>query len=358
MNRMKTKLAVAAIAGLLAMYSEAASALEKVVVAQGNPRGFSAGLSSWFMAKKLGYFKDEGLEIDLINLNGSASVYPQVAQKRADIGWGAPIWWGQAGRDPVPVKFFYNHIYSNIWQMVVPASSSIQSFKDLKGKKIGVGGLSWQNVPVTRALLEDEAHLSSDKDYSFLAVGAGPTAFRAFSSGEVDALNLFATMNIRLQQSGQKIRYLKYPQEYLDLFSNAFFTHDDTIKNWPKMLEGFGRALAKGTVACQANLVACVKAYYEFNPTANSGTGAEKRLKENLAVVKDMQTHLYHPPGDELRYGEFKLQTWKNYIKILQQGGVIGKTVVPADALFTTRFVKAFNDFDADAVKARAKSLK
>ena len=74
------------------------------------------------------------------------------------------------------MKFFYNHIYSNIWEMVIPDSSSIHSFKDLKGKKIGVGGLSWQNVPVTRALLKEEAGLEAGKDYTFIAVG--PRAHR------------------------------------------------------------------------------------------------------------------------------------------------------------------------------------
>ena len=213
-------------------------------------------------------------------------------------------------------------------------------------------------MPVTRALLDEEAHLKADKDYSFVAVGAGPTAFRAISTGAVDALNLFNTMNIRLQQTGQKIRYLKYPDKYRELFSNAFFTHDDTIKNRPKMLEGFGRAVAKGTVACQANFVACIKAYYDFNPLANSGSGSDKRMKQNLAALQDMQKHLYHAPGASLRYGEFRLQTWKNYISILQEGGVIGKTVVPADTLFTNQFVKAFNDFDAAAVRASAGKLK
>ncbi len=125
------------------------------------------------------------------------------------------------------------------------------------------------------------------------------------------------------------------------------------------MLEGFGRAVAKGVVACQANLEACEKAYYESNPAAKPDEASmQKRLKQDLEALDDMQKHLYHPPGDKLRYGEFDIDTWKNYVAILQQGGVIGKTVVPVDQLFTNQFVGAFNDFDAAKVREQAESLK
>ena len=70
-------------------------------------------------------------------------------------------------------------------------------------------------------------------------------------------------------------------------------------------------------------------------------------------MLKDMQLPLAPGQGDNFRDGEFRLQTGKNHIQILQNR-VIGKTVVPAGAVFSNQFVQVFDDFDADAVKAKA----
>jgi NitT/TauT family transport system substrate-binding protein len=105
--------------------------------------------------------------------------------------------------------------------------------------------------------------------------------------------------------------------------------------------------------------MACVKAYYELDPALKPDQASmKKRLQQDLEALEDMQKHLYHASGDKLRYGEFDIDTWKNYVTILQQGGVIGKSVVPVDHLFTNEFVGAFNDFDAAKVRAQAESLK
>ena len=337
-----------------------ALAAEKVIVGSPNPRGMSSGMANIYLAVHNGYFKQEGLDVEFVNFNGTAVLLPQIASKRVTIGWpnaDTLIISSQPGRDHLPIRFFYNLMRRSVWEIVVPAKSPIKRIADLKGKKIGVGALTWNNIPTTKAILR-EVGLKVGTSVDLVPVGVGGTAFRAIKTGQVDALNLFDTMHDILESTGTKIRRLQIAAKYTGLFSNGYVTHADTIKNNPRMLAGFGRAIAKGTVACYADLEACVKAYYAVNPSKRPKPGKEARTTaRNIRILKTRgQSYLSFAKGGKRQFGAYPIENWKNYVAVLHSQGILKTDRVPVENLFTNRFVAAFNDFDAEALRRKARA--
>jgi NitT/TauT family transport system substrate-binding protein len=113
------------------------------------------------------------------------------------------------------------------------------------------------------------------KDVELVPVGVGTPAVLAFREQKGDALNLFDAQYATLETQGTAIRRLPMPQKYLDLVSNGLVAHADSIKNDPRLLVRFGRALAKTTVFCEATRAACVKAFWQVHPNQKPTGGDE-----------------------------------------------------------------------------------
>jgi NitT/TauT family transport system substrate-binding protein len=355
---------IAALVGVAFLAGATVTQAEtKLIWGSPNPRGLNVGWSPFFLAKDKGYFAAEGInEVDLVTFNGTATLLPQVVSKAVMIGSpnpDIPIISQQPGRDTMPLTFFYNFMRASVWQVIVPADSPVKSLADLKGKTVGVGAMTWANIPTTKAMLKN-AGLDTNKDVTLLAVGVGGPAYQAFNNGEVDALNLYDTAHAQLELSGTKIRRLPLPDEYTGLFSTGFITHADTIKNSPEVLTGFGRALTKGIVACFANPEACVKAYYNNNPAKKPKPEDEaKAVAKSVAILKARgASYLAFADDKNAMFGSYPDNAFSNYIKVLHAQGGLETQDIPVEKLFTNQFVDAFNDFDKDGLRAEAKQWK
>jgi len=350
----------ALIAGLFAAIGMAAPAAAAETLVFGNVTTFSLSQAPIVVAGEMGLFAEEGLEVERIKLEGSAALIPQIAAGRVHIGYPNPdilIISRQPGRDHLPLKFFYNATRESAWEIVVPEASPIKAVADLKGTKLGVGALTWGNIPITKAILKN-AGLTAGTDVELLPVGTGAPAFRALTSDQVAALNLFDVQHALLEQSGVAIRRLPLEKKFLDLFSNGFVAHEDLIANKPDAIKGFGRAMAKATVVCEARPDACVrmfwKAYPEQKPT--QGTEAEQVANGVKAMRARFDKWVAFPAG-ERRYGEFPEQGWRDFVEVLHSVGQISTDKIDIASLYTGAFVADYNDFDAEAVRAAAMKL-
>lgn len=333
-----------------------AVAAEKVTFAY--PTNISLSNAPTLMAVGMGYFKEAGLDVSINFFQGSAVMLPQIAQKHVTFGWITPdplVVSLAPGRDPLPVKMFYNGIYLSPFEIVVPEGSPVHSLKDLKGKKIGVGAMSWGNVLVTKAMLKDLGY-SWPKDYTLVPVGVGPTAFRALSDGSIDALNLFDTFHKQMENRGAKLRRLPFEPRYKALFSSGLIAHNDTLKNRPDLVTAFSRAATKGVIACNANPVACVKNFWSLYPNTKPAQGTEQEKLADAVEVLKVRLKTMIPPEGLSKMGYYTEDAWKHYAQILHAGGQLPTADVPVQTLYTNEFVKAIDDFDAQAVIASAKA--
>ncbi len=333
--------------------------LEKVTL--GQVTSTSLTFAPVFAAETLGFFADEGIELQHLNFQGGSVLQPQIANKQVMFGFTAvelAIISRQPGKDPIPLVFFYNGARESIWETVVLDSSPIKSLNDLRGKKIGIGATANANVPLTRAMLHD---LGMDviKDYSFLPIGVGAPAFRAVQNGDADAYNTFDSNIATFETTGVKLRKLEVPQKYRELFSNGFVAHRDTLRDKPELVVGFGRALTKGIIVCEENPSFCVRNFWKLYPNAKpQAVSDEEAMKKGLHVLQSrMQKYTYFPPGAKREFGIYSDKSWRDYVDVLYEGGELSTKDISVTGLYSNKFVPDFNNFDLNAIRKKAHSL-
>ncbi len=350
---------VAAAGLLLSSFGSVGAALAQEDIVVGFMTAPTLSIAPQMMAFKMGYFKEAGLNPTITPFEGAATLLPQLAQRHVAFGWMNPdvlMVARQPGRDPVPIKAYYNGIPLSPYEIVVLKDSAIKTLSDLKGKNIGVGAMSWGNLASTKAQLRGYG-MEFERDYQFVPVGGGATAFRALSTGQIDALNLFDTLHNQLELTGVEIRRLPQDQKFLDLFSSSWVTHNDTLRDNPDLVTRFTRAAVKGVIACNANPEACVKNFWEMYPNTKPATGSEEEKMKTALVILNTRLATMIPHGNLQEMGRFKDGSWADYVSVLHEGGQLKSADIPVDELYTNELVDKINDFDADAVVKAAKAL-
>lgn len=357
-SRLTLALAGAAFA-LSALTSAPAGAQEKAVF--GFPSPPNVQFSYLWFGSKLGFFKEEGLQLDVVAVTGSAVLLPQVASGQVHIGYANPdlAVIALAKGEPLPVRFVANWLRSQTFEFVVLDNSPVKSLADLKGRKLGVGALTWGNLPLSKAMLAS-VDLGWNKDVQVLPVGLGAAAWRRLQTGEVDALNLFVGEHGRMELAGIPIRRLPMPEAFRTIFSNGFVASEKMINEKPKLVAGMVRAIVKSWTACKANTEACVRAYWEAVPTSRPAADKEaEQLKGDMkqALFDSQQLDDFTGTSDR-RYGHFPEDAWRRLIKVMHEEGLIARADLDLSRLYTGRFVDEFNAFDRAVVERTAKAAK
>jgi NitT/TauT family transport system substrate-binding protein len=154
------------------------------------------------LAKQLGYFDQQGLDVTLIDEASGQSSEDQVLAGQVDAGSGSynhTIELQAAGKQMECVVQL--DIAPGEAEMVsAKEASTITSVSDLKGKNLGVTELGSGTQTLTTALLHQKG-IAPDQVH-FLPVGAGDTFIAAMQQGKIDAGMTTEPTISRLLQSG------------------------------------------------------------------------------------------------------------------------------------------------------------
>jgi NitT/TauT family transport system substrate-binding protein len=352
---------VAAAAWLSIVGMGMAHAADTVTVGLSIPLTVDSG-GVYALGKELGFFAEENLEVKTLVFQGAGALLPQVATKAITIGLPLPepvLASYETGKSPLPVRYFYNAIPANEIELAVLADGPIKTIADLKGKKVGVGALTWGTIPGTRALLRQEG-LTPGKDVEIVPVGVLGPGFLALKDGRIDALNYNSLWHTMLEFTGVKIRRLEYPPTFRNMNSNGFVAHQDTLRDNPQLLARFGRAYTKSMVACQANPKLCVEAFWRMQPDSKPKTdNPELQLEQSITLTRlRMQKALSTPDGKPRVPGQFDLDTIQKFVTAMYQAGEFNTDQIPVKTIFSNALVPEFSRFDAQAVRARALAAK
>jgi NitT/TauT family transport system substrate-binding protein len=316
------------------------------------------GYAPFVFAREAGFFAEDNLKLDIVVLQGSGDIIPQLLKGAVQTSMITPdsvVVSKQPGRPNFPIRFAYNTYRQSIWQMAVLEQSPITSIAQLKGKTIGVGALSFANVVQTKALLR--RNRIDPADVSFVAVGVGVPAFEALRRGQIDVLNLFATIHAALEGQGTKIRRLPYPPEFANSSSHGMAFTEKTLTERPDLVIRFGRALAKGTIGCQANPEGCLAAYWKAYPEQKPQVVDDKVRAYQLHILETVTDGMTTFREPTQRMGSYSDEDWTAILTSLRQGGELQGPEIPLTALYTNQFVADYNAFDRAAVIAKAKAF-
>lgn len=157
------------------------------------------------IAERKGYFKDEGLDVEIVDFPGGAKALQAMVGGSADIVSGAyehTINMQARGQPTVAVALQgrYNGIVLAVHKSKV---AQYKSPKDLKGWKIGVTApgssthMAVQNLVVKEGLKPD--------DFSAIGVGASAGAVAAMKRGELDAISNLDPVITKLESDGDVV---------------------------------------------------------------------------------------------------------------------------------------------------------
>jgi NitT/TauT family transport system substrate-binding protein len=194
--------ACAAIGFLLPLALHAQGKLEKpkVAIAVGGKAGFY--YLPLTIAERLGYFKDEGLELEISDFEGGSKALQAVVGGSADVVSGA--WENTIDQQPKGLNmqgFVLMGRYPAISVGVAKAkAANYKSPKDLKGMKIGVSAPGSSTNRVVWHLLAKDG--LKPEDVSIIGVGSTSGAVAAMNGGQLDAMSNVDPVMTMLETSG------------------------------------------------------------------------------------------------------------------------------------------------------------
>jgi NitT/TauT family transport system substrate-binding protein len=307
------------------------------------------------IATRMGWFREEGLDVTLVPLAGSSDCVKNVTTKAIPFALAAVEPLAVARIQGVKAKIYYTAYQGNIFGLAVPADSPIQKISDLKGKKIGVIAMGG-GVLVGKALVSN-AGLDPERDVTFVVAGEGAQTAAMVRNKQVDALSQFDTQYALIENAGVKLRMLdnsaidRYP-------SNGFLAIEETLRTRRKEAVGLARAYAKGTIFTITNPEAAVRIFYEVFP-AQKPTGKDEAaaLRDEIKVLQARIPKWKLEKGGVKRWGENSEANYAAYADFLLKWGVITQKVDVKD-LITNELIDEINKFDVNQIAAAAKAYK
>ena len=100
----------------------------------------SAASTPFAVAQRMGWFEASGIKLQLLATQGSVELAKQVATGEFLFGFPSVEPLVILRPQGVKLRMFYTAFQGNSYGLAVPADGPIQTFADLKGKSIGVGG--------------------------------------------------------------------------------------------------------------------------------------------------------------------------------------------------------------------------
>ncbi len=194
-----------------------------------------------YLAKDLGYFKEEGLDVEIVSFEGGVGSLRTVMAGSVDVALTSgdpPI---LARVQGAPLKMVYST--SPRLEAVMTVQGAIKEVKDLKGKKIGIqepGGFAdlFSRRLLGRAGIKPE-------EVQFISTS---TAGRvpALITGQVDTGVMHVEQAARAIKRNPSLRNLaNFWEVFPDALYNVIAAQEKAIKEKPQLLEGFVRAVMK-----------------------------------------------------------------------------------------------------------------
>ena len=309
------------------------------------------------IAEKLGFFEEEGLDVQVEVVDGSSAAMQQLIAGNGDISLpSAPAVVQAVAQDHDPV-WFYTYFYANVFGLSTPTETGITDLEGLKGKVVGVSEPSGGEVPLIRGAMAGVG-LTDGTDYTVQAIGEGDAStFEALQRGRADAYSSSVFDVAAVEAAGMELTPL-LPPEFTFMPSQGLVAMRETYDEKRDAMIGFARAQAKAKVWADANPDAAKAISEEYGP----------ELFEDEALAESIweaTQYLFTPPEDIEEdptevMGTHYMPGWDFYLDFISKGteeeGAVPAGTVDTDTLVTDELLPDINDFDKDAVAEEAEA--
>jgi NitT/TauT family transport system substrate-binding protein len=346
-RKIATLFGMAALA--LAITAATARAETEVKVALPFPNGVA-----WphlAVAEELGYFKQEGLKVTVVSLNGAAASYKAMATGQAEFAFTGPAQVLNGLAIDEKTVAVYNSYQGHVYQFATPADSPYKRIADLKGQKIGISTVAGGQYPYLLATLKAAGlTVGPGKDVEIAEIGRGGAAAVALQQKRVAAYSASFVDMMTIELRGTKLhRYSEGPTA--NFISDSLVMPRAALEKNRAAAIGLGRAIAKATVFCMANNDACWAIITKHVPETGKNPDFTKPL-----LKYTLELHRLKPEAQG-RWGYQSPAAWKDIHEFLIESDQLKKRVDIA-AGFTNDLIAEMNKFDKAEVEKAAKAYK
>jgi NitT/TauT family transport system substrate-binding protein len=270
--------------------------------------------TSYYVAQARGIFRDEGLEVEFVQINPRLGA---MAVLNGDVTFTTSFVSTFRGVvQGLPMKTVFILLKKGLYYWMV-RPEIIKDVQELKGKKLGVTAINGGDHIIGRELLRMKG--IDPNSVQAIAVGDPSLRFQAVVTGIVQAVSVPPPYDVQLQNMGLKA--VSGPPE-IGVPSSGLFAADRVIKENPQVLRRTIRALLKANRFLEANREETLRIMSQYVPQkldlaarsydvelktlAKDGTMTDAEIEGQMERLADKKR-----PLDEVRDFSFARAAWK-----------------------------------------------
>ncbi|TCR68488.1 ABC transporter substrate-binding protein [Bosea sp. BK604] len=290
--------------------------------------------AAFFVARDKGYYKAEGLNVQIDQGEGSGATVTRIMSGAYDAGFGdvnAIIQNAAAKPGEAPVMVYM------IWNRPPFAISSkkatgIAKPSDLEGKTLGGS----QGTPTTRLLEVFARKNNVDMSKIKLSNMAPNLQEPLLIKGEIDGalvFNITGYFNLLLnrQDPDKDFNWLTFGDYGLDLYSNGLMVSQKLLKENPKAVAGLVRATNKAMIEIGKDQNLGMKGVMNFDNLVDEKV-EKRRLQYSFSEL------IVSPEMKEIGVGDTKDDRMARAIGIIVEGYQLARTPKPEE-IFSRQFL-------------------
>jgi NitT/TauT family transport system substrate-binding protein len=206
-----------------------------------------------YVALDEGFYKQEGLDASLIELQAPAQV-TAVLSGNLDC---APIPSGgaQAALSGAKIEYVVGESLRSQWTLTT--TQDINKPEDLKGKTIGLGRPGGADYDEVQAVLHRFFHMDAGKDYKVISFQGEPERIAALSNKDIQGAGLSIPHAVVAQQAGLKI--LLRTGDYIPRAGGTIWCMKSFVDQHPDTVKKLIRAIAKAVMYFRTNKTGSMK---------------------------------------------------------------------------------------------------
>jgi NitT/TauT family transport system substrate-binding protein len=309
----------------------------------------------YFVAKELGFYDEENLDVKFVNSEGSGAAVQQMVAGQVDMGTPHASAVLNAANSGQAMRYIYTYSTTGTFGLFVKEDSPIRDPRDLVGKTIGVTDENGGEVAILSAVFKG---LGKDitKDAKLVAIGeGGPATFQAISGNQVAAFAMSYADTIVLSDTaggGLKIREIT-PQEFQSFPAHGISITKKNLDDADKRQAAtrLGRGLAKATLFCQTNWEACVQIIKKMKPEAFQKEALQRAVMDRARTITTV------PEGR--KFGEHRPEAWRSFIEFQRASDEKFKLTPDfVNEFLVNDLLAEINNFDKDRITKMAREYK
>jgi putative hydroxymethylpyrimidine transport system substrate-binding protein len=275
-----------------------------------------------YMAQKLGYFKEAGLDVTIRTPADPAAPIKLLAAGRTDLAISYEPEVLLAHEQGLDVRAVAALVNRPLTSMIWLKKSGVKSPVWLRGKTVATAGIPYQNAYLKSILIR-----AGLKPADVKTVNVGFGLLPALVGGRAQAI-LGGFLNVEgvdLRLRGQHPVVVPVDELGIPTYDElVLVARQRQVEEDPEAIRLFIAALARGTAAAADNPKAATKAVLEANPDLDP-----KLTKAEVAATLP----LLDPSRGKRPYGYMDPAQWSEFIRWMGDNGVIDSPPAPASVL-------------------------